>query len=293
MIQQLSPMLNVCLSFLAMEDIKNTYERYEKDTSRDKERLSILRKQLSQRSSPTSVFNCISNIAGEVFLPPRLFELTSRVAETGLNIFLIKKNFDQRKVWDQEIAVRILGNLLCVSRVAFEIFKLISPPQNFFYYGSFWGFLAISEIASQILLLLVRDDYYWIKKPKIVELSPQIATVSVVAAEKSKAIEFSSHEMEFLTVFKIRKCLRERRGLSRFFLPFLNPNCFNQAVSKCKEKIKNDFILISVAHSDSNSTLSLLNKEIVLYILNLRYHEEMDLIPSYEVFKSKKVLNRR
>lgn len=149
---QLAPILNTSISFLAIDDIKNTYERYEKDRSRDKERLSILRKQLSQLSSTTSMVNCMSNLLGVVFLAPRLIELTCKIAETGLNIFLVKK---QRS---KEIAVRILTNILCVSRIAWELYKLSSKPQKIFSYNVCWGYLAISELASQILLLGVRED---------------------------------------------------------------------------------------------------------------------------------------
>ncbi len=160
---QLAPILNMSISSLAMEDINYIEERYEKDSSRDKECLFILRKQLSQLSSPTCIVNCTTNLfggLGGVFLISRLVELTCRIAETGLDIFLVKKQFDQKKQWNKEIAVHILCNILCVSRVAWEIFKLSSQPQKIFYYGDSWGFLAISEIASQILLLLVREGCF-------------------------------------------------------------------------------------------------------------------------------------
>ncbi len=128
-----------------------------------------------------------------------------------------------------------------------------------------------------------------IPKIKIVELSCQIAPVSLITSGVPVVVEYSSNKVEAFTIFKIKKCLRFGEGAGSGFVgKFLNQNIFNQAVREYREEMEREFISLGATISKNpSSPLNIFPKEIALHILKLRYFSQQDSIPNYDLFKSK------
>lgn len=149
MINSVSIALNMSISFFAFEDSMNTYYYKYKRNPSNQNALLFLRKHVSLFAS---TINCVGNALEINVLSSRIIELVTKVTETGLNSFLLIKKFDEEK------AVIVISDVLCATRVFWEISRFSLQPQTIFHYDAYWQTLAILDIASRLLLLSIRKD---------------------------------------------------------------------------------------------------------------------------------------